>query len=769
MKKQIEEAKEEVKEKLEILKLNLEHVPDIFKIEQKVRYKPLKEYDNTNYKVYHFVDIRDIEIYLTRTTRLEETDKKYKAAVPLMYYLQPEKEEFLENSAEFLQMLQELDVSRMKELEKEQKKFQEQTPFAVKYKDNFIWEIYYSELDDKYFMMFPTKEKQTEALFYLIKKQIELQKSNKTERIYVPINNMEYTSGVLKRSEIADIENYLWYFTKTWPSVYEIKQKEDIKIQIVGTLPVYHKIKSMYQITLNTKEEAQKQFKLIKALFILQSHAEEEYPFQTGINKEGGLSFYFNHNEITYEGLAQFIKNEIEKKKERIGKVEEKNLFETEIWLLLKETVQKQNLEYVAKEKQIVTFLECKRTFFGRVSYFFKSRKNKKQEKKEKQEMKQEGEQQVVQEVETERIELEEKEYYTIEDLLKLCHILEEKEKELKNKQMDVKALENKKENLQRKIKNATLYINEIENHKKSIFDFWEFTNKDETPLLLEGQEDEEKENRNRRKRVFSYEEDIEEVGKKIDQRQRILFSQKECDAIFAIHQDIEAFRIMQKEKKLKKDEKYLEKSLKSKQKEYEQDAEAIAEKDFDIFGNITEDNTKIKVLNHQKHREIKKDKFQVLNIHPTATTNEYQDHIHHYEKILEQAYPKMICPYDMSVYQASLHPIEERKWNILNLDAKQVIQKWEGKEDTFLLNQINIKENMPVIFYSNIMFYENLNNTLPEGMDIETEVLVDLKQYEMKLIGRKDFNMNFLENEFETKVKTIQVYEYDIERKEGK
>ena len=33
-------------------------------------------------------------------------------------------------------------------------------------------------------------------------------------------------------------------------------------------------------------KEAQKQFKLIKALFILQSHAEDEYNFITGINEE---------------------------------------------------------------------------------------------------------------------------------------------------------------------------------------------------------------------------------------------------------------------------------------------------------------------------------------------------------------------------------------------------------------------------------------------------------------------------------------------------
>lgn len=758
------EEKREIEEKLQQIGLNIEKIPNIFEVKQKIRYKPLKGYDNTNYKVYHFVDIRNIEIYLTKATRLEETDKKYKLAEPLLNYLQPENEELLENYVQFLKLLKELDLDKLKDIDLRQKKFQAKIPFEVKYKENFIWEIYYSEVEDKYFMMFPIEEEQVEALFYLIKKQIELQKSKKTELIYVPINNMEYTSSILKKSEIADLENYLWYFTKSWPSIYEVREKDKTtNIQIVGKLPVYDKVKSIYKIKWNTKEEAQKELKRIKALFILQSHAEEEYFFQTGINEAGGLNFYFNHNQITYENLAEFIQNEVEKKKEKIEKITQQNLLETEHWLLLKETVQKQNIEYSVKEKQIVTFLECKRTFLGKVSYFFKSKKKKKQEEKQEVKKVEEGT------VKLEKIGLEEKKFYTIEDLLKVCTILEEKEKEYKNKQMDIKALENKKENLERKIQNATLYINEIESHKKSIFDFWKFTNKDELPLLLQGEEGQEKETKQKIKKSFSYEEDIEEVGKKIDQKQRSLFSEKECDAIFAIYQDIEAFNIERKEKKLKKDEKYLEKSLKEKQEEYERNFEALQEKDFDIFGSVIEDKTKIKVLKNQKHREIERDPYKILDIHPSTKIEEYQDTIHHYQKILEKADGKMTSPYDIPIYLASKKTLECEEWIIMNMDPKKAIQKWEKKENCFVLNRINVKENMPAIFYSNIMFYGNLNQTLPEGMDIETEVLLDLQRYEMKLVSRKDFKMNFLENEFENQVKEVQVYEYDIERKETK
>ena len=762
MKEETNEKKKEIEEKLEKLKLNLNKIPSIFKIEQKVKYKPLKEYDNTNYKVYHFVDIQNIEIYLTKGTRLEEPEKKYKLAEPLINYLQPENEELVENHIEFLKMLQQLDFEKLKEIEVEQKKFQDRLPFEVKYKENYIWNIYYSEIEDKYFMMFSIEDAQVEALFYIIKKQIELQKSKKKELIYVPINNMQFSSAILKKSEIADLENYLWYFTGNWPSTYEIKQKDNKNmLQIVGNMPVYDKVKSIYKIQFTSKEEAQKEFKLIKALFILQSNMEEEYNFKTGINDNGALNFYFNHNQITYENLAEFIKNEVEKKWQKIDETINQNLLETEKWVLLKETVEKQNIEYMAKEKQIVTFLECRKTFFGKVSYFFKSKKKKKKEKVEQ------IEKEKTEEVKVEKVETEKKDFYTIEDLLKICNILSKEEKELKNRQMDIKALENKKENLERKIKNATLYINEIESHKKSIFDFWKFTNKDEVPLLLQAEEEEEIKKQNKIKKVFSYEEDIEDVGKKIDQKQRRIFSDKETDAIFAIYQDLEAFNIDRKDKKLKKDEKYLEKSLNANKEEYEANFETLQEKDFDIFGSVIEDKTKIKTLNNKKHREIEKDKYKILDIHPNTTLADYQDNIHHYQKILQEAYNKMKSPYDIPVYLASKKELETKKWVIMDINPKEAIKRFEEKEDTFILNRINIKENMPAAFYSNIIFYGNLNKTLPEGMNITTEVLLDLTQYELKLVSRKDFKMNFMQNEFENIVKTIQVYEYDIERKE--
>ena len=83
MEKITKEEKKIILEKLKKIKLDIENVPDTLKVTTKIKYKPLKDYDNTSYKVYQFVDVKDIDIYLTPTTRLEDTEKKYKFAKPL--------------------------------------------------------------------------------------------------------------------------------------------------------------------------------------------------------------------------------------------------------------------------------------------------------------------------------------------------------------------------------------------------------------------------------------------------------------------------------------------------------------------------------------------------------------------------------------------------------------------------------------------------------------------------------------------------------------
>jgi len=170
VKDKTKEEKQDLIDKLETIKLNIDKIPNIFEIKQKVKYRPLKEYNISDYKVYHFVDIKNIEIYLTKTTRLDSVEKKYKLAEPLINYFRPENEELMENYLTFLKMVRQLNIEKLKDIELEQKEYQNKIPYEIKYRENYKWDIYYSEIENKYFMMFPTEETRSRNIILYYKK-----------------------------------------------------------------------------------------------------------------------------------------------------------------------------------------------------------------------------------------------------------------------------------------------------------------------------------------------------------------------------------------------------------------------------------------------------------------------------------------------------------------------------------------------------------------------------------------------------------------------
>ena len=239
-----------------------------------------------------------------------------------------------------------MDLKKLQELEKRQEIYKEKIPYEVKYSDNFVWQIFYSEPSDRYFMLFPSNENAVEGLFYIIKKKIETQRLRKKELIYVPICQLDYEKTFLKKSEIEDLENYLWLFTKEWPAIYEVHTaNDDTTLQVVGTTEVFENVKTTYKMVFHSKEEAQREFKRIKALFILQSEKPKEYQFKTVINELGELDFFFGIKNINYSNLTDFIKQEYAMKKLELENVLNEIMSHEESLEMLKQTVKRQTEE----------------------------------------------------------------------------------------------------------------------------------------------------------------------------------------------------------------------------------------------------------------------------------------------------------------------------------------------------------------------------------------------------------------------------------------
>ena len=178
------EKDSKIKEKLEYLNLDFNDLPESLEEYTEINFRTLNRYDEKKYKQYRFVNIKDIEILISQTNRIDSIKEKYEKAEPLYLYLDNTNEENIVRHTKFLEMLNKVTIRHIEEVEEEQKKLSKMLPFRVKYTGNYLWQIYYSEISNKFFMIVPTEDLDYSTFFYLLKKKIE---NNKNDKIFVPI------------------------------------------------------------------------------------------------------------------------------------------------------------------------------------------------------------------------------------------------------------------------------------------------------------------------------------------------------------------------------------------------------------------------------------------------------------------------------------------------------------------------------------------------------------------------------------------------------
>lgn len=765
MPKKTIDKNEKIIEKLKYLQLDLDNIPSKLKEFEPLDFRVSKFYEEKQYKEYRYVSINDIQILLSPTNRLDELEEKYKKASPFFEYLDSKTEENIIKYTTCLNMIKQVKIEDIEKVDEEQSNLNKKIPFKVKFEGNYLWQIYYSESVDKYFMLVPTEDSDYSTFFYLLKKQLE---NNKNEKIFVPIRNKQYSSRYLKKSEFEDIANYLWLFTKDWPLVYEVYDKSNkLSIQIVGETEVYGKIKSPYKIKLSNKNEANQFYKLIKAMFILETELPQYFKFQTNLNKNGEIDFYLDNVKIEYEDIAQWLEEQylIEEENKKVAQdliKENKEKLEK-----LKIESASKDIEYLAKEKQISTFLECKKTFFGKFKYYFKY--NKKNKIKQNKELNQNNEEEKSKKQKEVKLNLEKnnkKQNYTIEELIEKYKEYEVIETELKNLLMDINALKLKNKNMDKKIENAILFINEIDSHKKSIFEFWKYSNKDEISTLPEG----EKEEVNIIKKItksFDYEEDLEDFGKMMDKIQRKALSKEETDSIYITATNL--LEIINKVKNKTATPKDIEASLKEIKKEAKEEKTLSEGEEFDIFGGIIQDNTKISKIANKKHREQKRDKFSILEVNKNTKQIGYKLTLEQLIEKTQTALTKVVVTEDLPIYKAVVdEKVNEDNINIFNINPINEIEKAINQDKNKInFYKINLTRGQNAISYTNIIFYDNQNKTLPVGQDLSTNILVDMSKLNLVLKEKKTFKIAKLEDEKDdfskVVIKTVIVSEYDL------
>ena len=799
---------------LEYIGLDLENIPQKLLEAEPIHFS---DFSNSNiYKVYDYVSVHDLEILITPLDRTAEIRERYKTAKPLSAYLQADDRKTKEI---FNDVLDSASVNEIKKLEDLQEKLKN-IPYFVKYDKNYLWQIYYSKEDNKYFMLFPANEGETSVLFYIIKKKLEKEDT----KIFVPINKMDYKGNLLTSAQINDIENYIWLFTNEWPNIYEVSGKY---LYVTGHTKVKKLFNTYYRNVFDNKNDAEKFYMLLKALFILTTETNYKYNFEPYVNETGELELEFNNensndfaknnrkieeqsNEdekkvleskkgfkanksdselITVQNLADFVDKQVELQRLRKTDLEEEIVRNEEILKELKEYVKKQNDIYVMQEKQIVMFLDCKKSFFKKISYFFKAKKfvmpklDNKINKKLEDEL---GENSLEDEL-SKKNEINLNGSYTIKELVSVFNSANEVEVKARNVRGDLKALKLKKENYARKIENAKKYLDEIESHKKSIFEFWKFSNKDELPALSEGESIETAET----KANANLDKDI--IGVRADSLQRQKLSDEEINALYLFYVMPKIFnrisKTYAKNENTKKIEKDILEGLKNK----------TSKRSLD---NLINDYTTVKKINSKEHRENERNEIAILRINENTTVEEFEDRINHFKKSLESAYNKIYAITSMPVYikksdaqnefilgdinpenlineKSSKNVIEERVFNLENESEVEIatdLERIAKKEDSVLRNnvsrekdkadkqgieivKIDLSNEEHALYLSNIVFFDNQNKTLPIGMDLSSKVVIKLNEATKDYKYRKVIYIFNKENDFDVKQMKIVIY----------
>ena len=789
---------------LEYIGLDLQNIPQTLLKEESIHFS---DFSNSNvYRVYEYVSVHDLEILITPLDRTADIRERYKTAKPLSAYLQADDRKSKEIFNDVLDLA---SVNEIKRLENLQEKLQE-IPYFVKYDKNYLWQIYYSKEDNKYFMLFPANEGETSVLFYIIKKKLEKEDT----KIFVPINKMDYKGNLLTSMQINDLENYIWLFTNEWPNIYEVSGKY---LYVTGHTKIKKLFSTYYRNVFDNKNDAEKFYMLLKALFILTTETNYKYNFEPYVNENGNLELEYadenfeknngknrehteldesNDNIITTGNLADFVDKQVELQKIRKTDLEEEIVRNKEILKELKEYVKKQNDIYVMQEKQIVMFLNCKKSFFKKISYFFKAKKfvmpklDSKLDKKLENEL---GENSLEDELSIKN-EINLNGSYTIKELVSAFNSANEVEIKARAVRSDLKALKLKKENYARKIENAKKYIDEIESHKKSIFEFWKFSNKDELPALSEGESSESNETKNN----ANLNKDL--LGARADSLQRQKLSDEEINALYLFYVMPEAFNENAKSKTKNKNDDETKKNIvdegnteentgKAIEKNNSIDKDKLLEKILETLKNKTSkrsldnlinDYSAVKKINSKEHRENERNAISILKINENTTVEEFEDRVNHFKKALESAYNKIYAITSMPLYIKKSDAQNEfilgdiNPENLINENpSKNVIEEKdvnlkngasEGKDKTdkqeIEIVKIDLSNEEHALYLSNIVFFDNQNKTLPIGMDLSSKVVIKLDEAKKKFREKQEIYLIDKINDFEVKNRKIRIFE---------
>ena len=146
--------KDDLISKLDYLGLDLENIPECLKEYEPLNFNISRLNNDKDHRVFKYVPIDQIQILLTPSLRNDSIKQKYSNSIPLYEYIEPrgETEENIERYSTFLKMISTVSIPDIENISNIQNELEKKEPFKVKYNKDHLWQIYYSENTDKYFI-----------------------------------------------------------------------------------------------------------------------------------------------------------------------------------------------------------------------------------------------------------------------------------------------------------------------------------------------------------------------------------------------------------------------------------------------------------------------------------------------------------------------------------------------------------------------------------------------------------------------------------------
>ena len=109
-----------------------------------------------------------------------------------------------------------------------------------------------------------------------------------------------------------------------------------------------------------------------------------------------------------------------------------------------------------------------------------------------------------------------------------------------------------------------------------------------------------------------------------------------------------------------------------------------------------------------------------------------------------------MVISEDLPVYIATNdEKLNKKNINLFEINPEKEIKKaLKRDKNKIYFYKINLKKGINSISYTNSIFYDNQNKTLPLGQDLSTNILIDISRLKLKLRKKTTFKILNYENE---------------------